>query len=344
MKEVQPKRNHQSVKILHKIEGMFESGIYPKAISEHFNIPYDTVKCLKKKYLKFGTLDRRRGSGRPKKTTDREDRILCRDVTINRFASTDKILRNHPEINVAPRTVRRRIRACLGMGSHWSAMKPFISEKNRIRRLEFANMYKDKDLEFWRSVIWSDESPYCLIYKGKERVWRRPGERYLPECMCATLKHDKKVNVWGCFNAYGVGNLYRIEGIMDSAVYLDILNRQLVPSIHTLRQLAPGKKYIFQQDNDPKHTANVTKEWLARKKLPMLVWPSQSPDLNPIENLWGHLDRQVMDRRPNSEEELYNILEEGWKALSVTYLTKLVDSMPRRIQAVIDNNGWATKY
>jgi hypothetical protein len=313
-------------------------------ISKQLNLPYDTVKRLKRKFIKFGTLMRRPGSGRPKKTTDREDRMICREVQNNRFVSTQDILNNHKELTISVYTVRRRIRAGLGMTSRWSAMKPFISETNRLRRLEFCEMYKDKDVNFWRSVIWSDESPYCLIYKAKERVWRRKGERYLPECMCATVKHDKKVNVWGCFNAYGVGILHRIEGIMDTSVYVDILNHQLLPIIRALRQLAPGKKYTFQQDNDPKHTANITRDWLARKKLPMLFWPSQSPDLNPIENLWGHLDRQVIDRRPTSEDELFQILLNAWNALSVTYLQTLADSMPRRIQAVLDNNGWPTKY
>ncbi|MDP3792933.1 MAG: transposase [bacterium] len=313
-------------------------------ISKQLNVPYDTVKRLKKKFVQYGSVDRRPGSGRPRKTSDREDRMICRQVKNDRFVSSIKILQNHKQLNISESTVQRRIFESLGMTSRWSAMKPYISETNRLRRLDFCDKYKNKDVNFWRSVIWSDESPYCLIYKAKERVWRLPGERYSPECMCATLKHDKKVNVWGCFNAYGVGILHRIEGIMDSAVYLDILNRQLLPSIRALCQLAPGKKYIFQQDNDPKHTANLTKEWLQRKRLPMLFWPSQSPDLNPIENLWGHLDRQVMDRRPTSEDQLFEILEDGWNALSVTYLQSLADSMPRRIQAVLDNNGWPTKY
>ena len=73
-------------------------------------------------------------------------------------------------------------------------------------------------------------------------------------------------------------------------------------------------------------------------------WPAQSPDLNPIENLWSILDHNVRDRRPQSKAELFRVLQDGWNALDRDLLRRLVDSMPRRIQAVLDNNGWPTKY
>ena len=75
-----------------------------------------------------------------------------------------------------------------------------------------------------------------------------------------------------------------------------------------------------------------------------MAWPSQSPDLNPIENLWAILDKRLEERTCNSEEELFKELEKGWNALPVILLTRLVESMPRRIQACIDANGEATKY
>jgi len=73
-------------------------------------------------------------------------------------------------------------------------------------------------------------------------------------------------------------------------------------------------------------------------------WPAQSPDLNPIENLWSILDHNVRDRRPQNKAELFRVLQDGWNALDRDLLRRLVDSMPRRIQAVLDNNGWPTKY
>ena len=105
-----------------------------------------------------------------------------------------------------------------------------------------------------------------------------------------------------------------------------------------------GENCIVQQDNDPKHTANIVKEYWTSNGIELLDWPSQLPDLNPIDNLWAILDNRLKGRRPNSEEELYGILHDGWQVLDTELLTSLVDSMPRRLEAVIAVNGKLTKY
>lgn len=83
---------------------------------------------------------------------------------------------------------------------------------------------------------------------------------------------------------------------------------------------------------------------MRRKGIPLEDWPSQSPDLNPIENLWSYLDRLLKDRQCKNELELFDTLQEGWNAIPVDYLKALVDSMPRRLNAVIDARGYPTKY
>ncbi len=85
-----------------------------------------------------------------------------------------------------------------------------------------------------------------------------------------------------CFSAKGTGRLHRIEGRMDGAMYRKILANNLLPSVRVLKM---GRGWVFQHDNDPKHTARATKEWLRKKHFKVLEWPSQSPELNPIENL-----------------------------------------------------------
>jgi uncharacterized protein YbcC (UPF0753/DUF2309 family) len=208
-------------------------------------------------------------------------------------------------------------------------------------RLDFAMAHKNWSVKKWKSVLWSDETMVTLRSKIPKKVWRLPSEKYNIECIIPTIRQQKRVKLWGCFNYYGVGKLHRINGTLDATKFHGILQHQMLPSA---KKLFKKRKWLFQQDNDPKHTAAMNQDYLHRKCVKVMKWPACSPDLNPIENLWKIMDDMTSERKPKTENELFRILNHAWKNMDKEYLKTLVKSMPNRCKEVIKNKGFPTKY
>ncbi len=137
--------------------------------------------------------------------------------------------------------------------------------------------------------------------------------------------------VWGCMSAAGTGELQFIEGTMNANMYCDILKQRL------------GRRAVFQHDNDPKHTSKMTTALLKKLSVKVMDWPSMSPDLNSIEHLWGILKWKV-ERKVSNIHQLCDVIMEEWKRTPVATCEALVNSMPKRVKAVLENNGGHTKY
>lgn len=147
--------------------------------------------------------------------------------------------------------------------------------------------------------------------------------------------------VWGCFSWQGVGQLVQINEIMTADTYINILNEHLEIS---LLKLNLQNNFIFQQDNDPKHTAKKTKKFFTFNNIKLLDWPPQSPDLNPIENLWSILDGHIDKTEVTNKNDYFKAIQNAWENLDPEHLRNLVGSMPKRLAAVIKAKGGHTKY
>ena len=146
--------------------------------------------------------------------------------------------------------------------------------------------------------------------------------------------------MWAAISVDGRTDLVHVQGNLTAVRYRDeILQRHLIPAIDVRRQM-------FQHDNARPHTARVTVDYLAQNNVPVLPWPSKSPDLNPIEHLWDLLDRRVRRRQPQPQtlEQLRNALQDEWGRIPQQQIRRLIQSMPRRCQAVLDAHGGNTRY
>ncbi len=125
------------------------------------------------------------------------------------------------------------------------------------------------------------------------------------------------------------------------SVYQEVLEHFMLPAAD---QLYGDADFIFQQDLAPAHSAKATSTWFKDHGIPVLNWPANSPDLNPIENLWGIVKRKMRYARPNNAEELKATIRATWALITPEQCHRLIDSMPRRIAAVIQAKGAPTKY
>ncbi len=187
----------------------------------------------------------------------------------------------------------------------------------------------------WSKVHFSDESKFCISFGNQgPRVWRKGGEAHSPSCMKSSVKFPQSVMIWGAMSSAGVGPLCFLKTNVTAPVYQEILEHFMLPSAD---QLFKDADFIFQQDLAPAHTAKSTKSWLND-------WPANSPDLNPIANLWGIVKRKMRNKRPKNADELKATVKETWASIPPQQCHKLITSMPRRIEAVIKAKGAPTKY
>ena len=112
----------------------------------------------------------------------------------------------------------------------------------------------------------------------------------------------------------------------------------------SVESLEPPSDYIFLQDNDPKHIAKSTKQWLSENNVNVLQWPSQYPDLNPIGNLWRFMKIQIRKRATVNINNLKTICQEEWYKIPTNYWKKLIENYRKRLVAVEVNKVYSTKY
>ena len=146
--------------------------------------------------------------------------------------------------------------------------------------------------------------------------------------------------VWGAFSIKRQMSCHSFKRIMDGPYYTQILQEHLLAGAR--RQF--GLRWRFQQDNDPKHTSKIARQFLDQHVPETIDWPPNSPDLNPIENLWSITKKHVERRRPKNLEELDQFLHEEWNKIDRETLSHLIGSMNARCLAVIKSNGERINY
>lgn len=305
----------------------------PTQISKEVRCDISTVKYWLQRYKQTGDVEEIDRTGRPRKTTKRQDEVIIelqaadQDAVVKDIHSKAKRRR----IEVSHSTIRRRLVEA-GLEFAPPLVKPLLTETHRQNRLDWAHRHLGFN---WDTVLFTDESTLKLYYT-RQSVWKKRGDPVVRR----SVKYPAKLHIWGCMSSRGFGKCYVFSENLNANLLCKIYEEALLPSAEMLFDGA----WTLQEDNDPKHKSRTARAWREENRVIRMDWPAQSPDQNCIENVWRILKIKVGATKPKSVQELAKAIRQEWKKLPAELAANLVESMNNRLQALIDADGDYTLY
>ena len=320
------------VKLIHNLHN---DGFTNRKIAQNVNRSVDLVNKVLKTvdyHIKY------KYKGKKPALTPREKRLLAKKAS-NSFKTCRSIA---AEIGVkcSLRTVQRFIKSNPNLERKKIKRRPVLNKTHITNRLNFAKSHMHWTKE-WRTVLFSDEKRFCL--DGPDAYSYYFHNLKMPELnQMRRQQGGGGVMLWGVITSYGKSKFTIVEGTLNSASYLKLLNDEFLPFYKQLRR----RNLTFQQDNARPHTAKDTIAWFESKKIKVMQWPARSPDLNIIENLWSTLSRIVYanGKQFNNISELKSAVLDACDQLRPNDITTLYDSLSNRMYETILKSGKYTHY
>ncbi|GFT85208.1 transposable element Tcb2 transposase [Trichonephila clavipes] len=271
-------------------------------LPESFDIAHSVVSRLWKSFKTTGMCSRRHGGGRVRSTTPAEDRYIVLSAKRNRRTT---------------------------------------AQQHRTARLQWCREHHNWTEQDWACVLFSDESRFSLSSDCRRQlIWRESGTAYRPENIQEKDRYPTcSIMVWAGIMINGRTRLHVVaNGTMTGQRYIDEV---LLPHVRLFRG-AVGDKFVFMDDNATCHRTLAVQDCLDSEGIQRLVWPARSPDLNPIENVWDALGRQVAGRNypPTNNNTLIRALTEEWDKLP----QQLLDNVVRCVECCITFHGGHIPY
>lgn len=326
-----------------KIHTLFSEGNDTLEIAKKLGRDHRTVQ----KYFNEGKLKRNKRkkekNGGRRTLSDRELRQIKLELARNQHASSQVIFQRAglPDI---PKTTRNRVLKSMG-----KVKKPLITcpltYNHKLKRLEWVVKYLKTDFS---QVFFTDECRATLDGPdGWASGWvlnkQNVGTRYRRQ------QGGGGVMFWAGIIGDQVVGPYKVEkGIkLDSVNYCSLLDRAFFPWYKALKPAAK-RKFIFMQDNARSHVSKYTMDHLKKKGIgeaKIMDWPANSPDLNPIENYWSIIKRQIYadGRQFSSVDGLWKAIQEAAASVPASTVLKLTSSMDKRLLEVKGANGGRIK-
>ena len=313
-------------------EGAVRMGVqFGKTVREiAFNIGKSATavqNCIKRQRLGVGIVRK----GRPSVVSGADRRRLCQKAS--NYSGSSKKLRSDLDLTFSDRTVRRVLHKCPYLKHKKKTRKPILKAAQIQNRIAWGQAHLQWHNR-WKKIVFSDEKKFNNSYYHDERKGELPHNR----------RHSGGggVMVWAAIGWSGKTPIAFLQGNQTAIKYQATLQEYLLP--HGARIGGPNLK--FMQDNASIHRAHTTEAWMQDHQVEVLPWPPRSPDLNPIENVWGKLSQYVYAEGKQFDhiEDLKTAISAGWAQISGEYRHKLYNSMPDRIQEMLNKHGIITLY
>lgn len=323
-----------------------ETGEKVSDIASELQVSRSHLYVLEEKYKLDQEMSDKQRAGRPLKIDDQGKRRIVRIIKKQPFTSSTVLTREFngqvEEEKQISTTTFKRVAKMKGLKSYRPCVKPLLTPNNIRARLAFAREHQDKTNRFWSNVLFADETSLYLCPKDtRSRVRRRQGERYKADHVKPSFKYrGGSLMFWGIISWKGQGPLVMIEGTLNGRRYAEILE-EWIPQILANLNVRP---YLLE-DHATSHDAQIVKNIKIELGLQSFEnFPSNSPDLNPLEHIWSYWKDKIRARDPRTLEQLEDYAYEEWDNIPLHFLRTCIGSMSNRLAEVVRCKGLYTRY
>jgi len=317
------------VSLKNHIINLYERDYKVPDIADIHQVSNKTIYNIINNYNQTGSIQRREGSGRKldQNTLTRIKDIVNNDHNLSLSDISLFLLEKHG-IKCSKTTVYEYLVKNNFVNKN-PISKPLLTQDHLNQRQNWAIFYQYYS---WRDVIWSDETMISIQSNKLSKIWINKNDTLIKR----VVKHPIKIRVWGCILKNYKLILHIYNGTINSDKYIEILELNLLPLIKKIQKTRSN--IIFQQDNAPCHTSFKMCEFFSNNKIEVMLWPANSPDLNPIENLWALLKKNVGKIYVSNGQELKDTILLQAKKIKIKTINKIIDSMDNRIEKLFENS------
>jgi len=211
-----------------------------------------------------------------------------------------------------------------------------ISEENKIKRLQWIEDHERWRKVKWAKVVWTDEKMFELYPQRGRKYAKILPDEYPEDFPRQRLEVSPKIMFWGAISGHGKVFFDVVpDPSITSYTYSCFLHQRAMPVIKQTH----GKDFLYQQDNAPAHRGGLTSIYLESANVKVIDWPPQSPDLNPIEQVWNWMAGKIKTKSFENIEELRDCVFDLWEKLPNNNVLAYIEKLQNKMEYVYNNNG-----